>query len=277
MYDTAREMEQPLTGAGFKGRGPFRVDGTCEWMVDFYSPGPPPFVVEYLSRSKRDYYEKLVKLLDVKAKLDARAIMVVPRRSLDLRKVQLAGSFGVYVVVEGDTDALRRAVQGEDVTALNELACAPLLRVKNRVSARRCRELIVGLLEEGWLTAGELEERLGWGYDAKTVRSQLRTLQLGGLVEVVARARSGEGLYGLPGAPCRLRGDLSRRSRGECLRKMIAGALSAAGRPLTSAEIATSLGVPRGIATSTLRELCRAGAARMVDGGWTAGVSARSD
>jgi len=236
-------------------------------------------VVEYLSgpNPKRDYYEKLVKLLDIKARLDARVIMVVPKRSLDLRKVQLAGSFGVYVVVEGDTDALRRAMQGEDLTAVNELACAPPLRVKNRASASKCRELIVGLLEEGWLTAGELEERLGWGYDAKTVRAQLRTLQLGGQVKVVARARSGEGLYGLPGTPCRLREDLSRRSRGECLRRMITGALSAAGRPLTSAEIAGLLGVPRGIAASMLRGLCRAGAARRVDGGWTAGANSRSD
>jgi hypothetical protein len=253
-----------------RGKSNVVVAGSRRWLLDFYSPGPPPLVVEFLSRrNKRRFPEKLLKLLDLKKSRDARAVLVVAPGAVGFEDVQLASSFGIYLVVDGDQTSLKNAIKGGDVAEVNVTSRERLLRTKSRGASLECREAVMELLEKGWLTYEELAEQLRWRFDPATVYAQLRTLQSKGEVKVLSRTRRGEGVFGLPGKVYPIRGDLSGPSKISHLAETISRLLESKDLPVTYQEMVNSLGVRRHIVTSVLGGLARSGLIRRVEGGWT--------
>jgi Mn-dependent DtxR family transcriptional regulator len=245
------------------------VAGSRRWILDFYFPGPPPLVVEFLSRrNKRKFPEKLLKLLDLRKSKDARAILVFAPGALGFEDVQLALSFGIYSVMDGDQTSLKNAIKGLDVAEVNGALRERLLKTKSRGASLECREAILELLEKGWLTYKELAESLRWRFDPATVYAQLRTLQSKGAVKVLSRTRRGEGMFGLPNRVYPLRGDLSNPSKISYLTETINRFLEDKNRPVSYQEMANSLGVRRHIITSILGGLAKKGSVRKVEGGW---------
>jgi len=252
-----------------RGKSNAVVAGSRRWLLDFYSPGPPPLVVEFLSRrDKRRFPEKLLKLLDVKRSRDARAVLIAAAGSVGSAEVQLATSFGIYLVIDGDQTSLKNAIKGGDVAEVNGASRERLLKTKSRSASLECREAIMELLEKGWLTYKELVESLRWRFDSATVYAQLRTLQSKGMVKVLSRTRRGEGVFGLPGRVYPIRGDLSGPSKLSYLAETIRRLLESKDRPVGYQEMTNSLGVRRHVVTSVLRGLARSGSIRKVEGGW---------
>jgi len=252
-----------------RGKSNAVVAGSRRWLLDFYSPGPPPLVVEFLSRrNKRRFPEKLLKLLDLKKSRDARAVLVVAPGAVGSEDVQLASSFGIYLVIDGDQTSLKNAIKGGDVAEVGDASRERLLRTKSRDASLECREAIMELLDKGWLTYKEMAEQLRWRFDPTTVYAQLRTLQSKGAVKVLSRTGRGEGIFGLPGKVYPIRGDLSGPSKISYLAETISGLLESKDRPVSYQEMANSLGVRRHVVTSVLRGLAKSGSVRKVEGGW---------
>jgi len=245
------------------------VSGSRRWLLDIYSPGPPPLAVEFLSRrNKRKFPEKLLKLLDLKKSRDARAVLVVAPGAVGSEDVQLASSFGIYLVIDGDQTSLKSAIKGGDVTEVNVTSRERLLKTKSRGASLECREAIMELLETGWLTYEELAEQLRWRFDPATVYAQLRALQSRGKVKVLSRTRRGEGVFGLPDKVYPIRADLSGHSKISYLAETISRLLEGKDRPVGYQEMANSLGVRRHVVTSVLRGLAKSGSIQKVEGGW---------
>jgi len=253
------------------------VAGSRRWLLDFYSPGPPPLVVEFLSRrNMRKFPEKLLKLLDLKKSRDARAVLVVAPGAVGSEDVQLASSLGIYLVIDGDQASLKNAIKGGDVAEVNGASRERLLKIKSRGASMECREAIMELLEKGWLTYKELAESLRWRFDPATVYAQLRTLQSKGAVKVLSRTRRGEGVFGLPDRVYPIRGDLSRQSKISYLAETISHLLEGKDRPVSYQEMANSLCVRRHVVTSVLGGLAKNGSIRKVEGGWAFAGDKRS-
>jgi predicted transcriptional regulator len=256
------------------GRTNTVIAGTRRWILDFYSPGPPPLVLEFLSRrNKRKFPEKLLKLIDLKTSRDARAVLVVAPGAVSSEDVQLATSFAIYLVIDGDQPSLKNALRGGDVVEVNGASRERHLKIKSKSVSLECREAITELLEKGWLTYKELAESLRWRFDSATVYTQLRSLQSKGTVKVLSRTKKGEGIFGLPNKFYSIRGDLSKLSKIRYLEETIFGILDNKGQPMGYQEITILLGVKRHVVTSILRGLTKKGSIRKVGGGWTLNVN----
>jgi predicted ArsR family transcriptional regulator len=248
------------------------VTGSRRWLLDFYSPGPPPLVVEFLSRKNRHKFsEKLLKLLDLKKSRDARGVLVVAPGAVSSDDVQLASSFVIYLVIDGDQTSLKSAIKGGDVAEVNGASRERLLKIKSKGASLECREAIIELLEKGWLTYKELAESLRWRFDPATVYAQLRALQSKSAVKVLSRTRRGEGVFGLPDKFYSVRSDLSSLSKVSYLAETISRILKGKDRPVSYQEMANLLGVRRHVVTSVLRGLAKKGSVRKVEGGWASG------
>lgn len=253
-----------------KGSNGARVTASKNWTIDFFSRGPPPVAVDCLSRRNRTlFYEKLVKLLDIRKYTDARAILVVDPGSIGPEEVQLASSFEIFVVLDTDASSLRAASEGGELGEINGKALASILSGRSSKVARECRSAILELLEKNWFTQSELEEQLRWRFSPRTVGSQIKTLERTGHILSLGRTVRGESLFGLPGRLYPLRGDLSNSSRRGCLSKNIKAILEDCERPMTYDEIVARVGAGKHTVTALLRELRRQGFVRKSEEGWT--------
>ncbi|MEM2126301.1 MAG: hypothetical protein QXQ53_07900 [Candidatus Methanosuratincola sp.] len=245
------------------------VDATLPWQVAFYDPGPPPVVADVLTSAQRGaFYQEIVKLSDIRQRLDARSVLVSPRKRLGVGDVRLATSFGIYVVLDDDPEGLRMASSGTDVGEVNSRFVEAVLKKRSRRVASDCRSAIVGLLREKWLTPEELVSELNLSFDDRTVFSQLRSLARCGTVQLLGRTVKGEGVYGLPGILYPVRGDLSRLSKLRHLKSSVAGLLASCGRPMTSAEISERLNVSKHQIRSLLRKLANERKTIRTNDGW---------
>uniref|UniRef100_A0A7J3V0H9 Uncharacterized protein n=1 Tax=Candidatus Methanosuratincola petrocarbonis (ex Vanwonterghem et al. 2016) TaxID=1867261 RepID=A0A7J3V0H9_9CREN len=246
-----------------------KVNATLPWIVAFYEPGPPPVVADMLTSARKGaFYEEIVKLSDIRQRLDARSILVSPRRRIGVDEARLATSFGIYVVLEGDHDGLSMASSGADIGEVNSRFVETILKNRSRRVASECRSAIVELLREKWLTPEELVSELRLSFDARTVTAQLRSLARGGAVRLLARTVKGEGIYGLPGIQYPARGDLSRPSRLEYLERTVTEMLSNCDRPLTSTEMSERINVSQHQIRSIMRKLAGAQKAARTGDGW---------
>ncbi|MEM2128451.1 MAG: hypothetical protein QXM93_02510 [Candidatus Methanomethyliaceae archaeon] len=244
------------------------VPASRNWLVDYYSPGPPPIAVEIL-KNKSKFYEKIVKLLDIRKTIDARAIMVAARDTIDQDSINLALNFGIYLVIKGDEKGLRTALSGGDLVEVNNSTRALLLNVRNRNLARECRGEILELLGKECLTLKEIVSRLRLRFGERTVYAQLRLLRSRGDVISVCRLEDGKAVFGLPGAMYPLREDLSKSSRPTYTKNLILNFLKQRGVPSTYLEIMSRLGLKRNVVTSALRDLKRKGRVIKTQEGWT--------
>ncbi|MGF3499179.1 MAG: hypothetical protein ACQXXL_06120 [Candidatus Methanosuratincola sp.] len=245
------------------------VNATNPWRVAFYDPGPPPVVADVLASARRGaFYQEIVKLSDIRQRLDARSILVSPRRRIGVDDVRLATSFGIYVVLDDDPEGLRMASDGVDVGEVNSRFVESVLKNKSRRVASECRSAIIALLREKWLTPGELVSELQLSFGARTVTSQLRSLARGGTVHLLGRTVKGEGVYGLPGIQYPVRGDLSRPSRLGHLKRAVTAILASSSRPMTSVEISERLNVNNHQIRSLLRKLANERKTVRTGDGW---------
>lgn len=246
-----------------------RLVGTVEWVVDYYLPGPPPVVAERLKTLRKDaFYHRLVKLSDLKRALDARALLIAPRRAIGLGEVRLATSFGVCVVLEGDSEGARLAAGGAGVGEVNSRAADQIVKAGSRKMASECRAALVSLLGERWLTASEVLGELGRSYDPRTVMSQLRRLARSGEIRTLGRTRRGEGVYGLPGRIYPLRGDLSKETKIRHLEESALRMLKSSDAPIASSVISERLNASKHEVRSVLGMLSKRGLAERGEGGW---------
>lgn len=253
---------------GISGKRNAVVAGSRNWLVDFYSPGPPPIVVEFLNKRNR-FYEKIVKLLDLQKTKDARAIMVATRGSIDQDCVNLAINFGIYLVLKGEENALKTALSGGDLVEVNNSTRTILLSMKSRKLARECRDEILELLSRECLTYKEIAARLNLRFGEKTVYAQLRSLRSKGNIITLCRKEDGTAIFGLTAVAYPVRDDLSRPSRAIYIKNLILGLLKKRGKPTTYIEIMSLLGLRRNIVTSALRDLRRQGLVSKTPEGWT--------
>jgi len=253
---------------GIPGERNVVVPGSKNWLLDYYSPGPPPIAVEFLNK-KTKFYEKLVKLLDVRKTMDARAIMLAARGTVDQDAVNLALNFGIYLVINGDDQGLKAALSGGDLAEVNNSTRAMLLNMRNRRLASECRREILELLSKECLTIREVASRLRLRFSERTVYSQLRSLHSRGEVISMCRLEDGTAVFGLPGAIYPVREDLSRSSRASYIKNLILNFLKEKGRPATYLEMMSHLGLRRNIVTSALRDLKRKGEVTKTLDGWT--------
>ncbi|MBC7113448.1 MAG: hypothetical protein H5T34_05480 [Candidatus Methanomethyliales bacterium] len=257
-----------MDSLGIPGARNVVVSGSKNWLLDYYSPGPPPIAVEFLNK-KTKFYEKLVKLLDIRKTMDARAIMLAARGTIDRDAVNLALNFGIYLVMKGDDQGLKAALGGGDLTEVNNSTRAILLNMKNRKLASECRSEILDLLSRECLTIREIISRLRLRFGERTVYSQLRSLRTRGDVISVCRLEDGTAVFGLPGIIYPVREDLSRSSRAAYIKNLILNFLKEKGRPITYLEIMSHFSLKRSIVTSALRDLKRKGKVIKTQGGWT--------
>lgn len=253
-----------------------RVTASRVWVLTFFSQGTPPIAVAFLRGGKgRAFYEELVKLSDIKMVLDARAILVARPNSINADGVQLATNAGVYAVLESDKKNLEAALRGEEVSLVNSETQARLLAKRSISASQECRALEVDLLSKKWMTLRELEGQLQWRFDARTVRTQARSLQREGRICVCGRTDSGEGLLGTPGGHYKMRPDLSAPTEKALLSKEIIRLIEAEGKPLGYKEISERVGVRAHVATAALRGLAKEGIVEKKGNGWVMKAGSR--
>lgn len=244
----------------FPWRRCVKVAGTIEWLVDYYHDGPPPIAIELLN-GKRAFFEKLVKLLDIKKAKDARTIIFAKKSALDPKFVELSTSFGVYVVL--DEEFLVKAINGEDVFEVNS---AIIKSFKNREIFKSCRDDVLELLSNECLTLNEIMERLSFKYERVMIRNQVRRLLSSERILKLCRLSTGEVVYGLHGRIYRMRDDLSSESKKKYIRGLILDLVRS--KPMNYSEIAEALGLSRGLVTSALRELKKKGLVKKQGDKW---------
>ncbi len=259
-----------LTFAALKSGGQAGVvNATCTWQVAFYSAGPPPVVADLLTSARRGaFYGELVKLYDIRKVLDARAVIVSARRLLGVDEVRLATSFGIYVVLDGDAESLAMASGGAEVGEVNSRFVSSVLPKRSRRMASGCRNAILALLKEKWLTPEELVSELQLSYGEKTVVNQLRSLARIGKSHLLGRTVLGEGVYGMPGKLYPVRIDLSKSSKLKYLKSAVVQVLESCGRPVSSAEISEMLNVSKHQIRSVLRKLANEHKTAKTSEGW---------
>jgi predicted transcriptional regulator len=253
-----------------KGQRNARVAASREWVVDFFSKGPPPLVIEFLHRrDKTRFYEKLAKLLDIQKSYDSRSVLIISAGTIGPEDIRLASNFEIYVVSEDDEDSFRTAVSGGDLE-INRVVMEKIISRKSRKFSKDCRVAILDLLEKRWLTAEELKEQLRWRYSKKTVNSQIRTLRKKGDVFVIGRTTRGKGILGIPGRIYYVREDLSNPTKTTHLSRAVVDLLKSAEHPMPYDWIANSLGAKKHEITAVLRGLAKKGEVKRERKGWIA-------
>jgi hypothetical protein len=251
-----------------KGQRNACVAVSRDWVVDFFSQGPPPLVIEFLRRrEKTRFYEKFAKLLDIQKSYDSRSVLVVSAGAVGPEEIRLASHFEIYVVEEDDEDSFRTAVSGGDLE-INRVVMEKIVSRKSRKFSEDCRAAILDLLDKRWLTAQELREQLRWRYRQKTVNSQVRTLQKKGDVLVLGRTTRGEGIFGIPTRIYSVREDLSSPTKTAHLSWAVVDLLRNAERPMPYDWIANSLGAKKHEITAVLRGLAKKGEVKREKDGW---------
>ena len=253
------------TFGGLEGKKEASVNGSIRWQVDFFREGPPPVVIEQLRTRGLGFFQKVVMLLDIKRYIDARTILLVRRGVVGSDEIQLASSFAIYVVIEGENGTLRAAAEGGEVSEINQSTLLAISH-KSRRASGECRSEILELLSERWLTGRELQDELRWRFDPGTVYSKVRALERSKAIAVLGRTKNGEGVLGVPGAFYRIREDLSAPSKKMYISNTIRALLK--DRCMSYAEISDSTGIRKQAVSATLRELSRNGFVRRSGSQW---------
>lgn len=251
------------------GKWDYKISASRDWLVSFFSPGPPPLVVSHL-QGKREglFFEELVKLSDIRRVLDARAVLVAAPRALRPGNIPLVTNADVYVVIDSDIANLKVALAGGEISDVNVSTQLRLLGKKSREKTKECRSLILDLVSKRWMTLRELEEQLQWRFDVRTVRTQVRALRRAERVSICGRTRQGEGLLGIPGGQYQSRPDLSVSTMKSLLYREISRTIESASRPMSYREISEKLGVRSHVVTAILRGLAAEGLVERGPGGW---------
>ncbi|MEM1573308.1 MAG: winged helix-turn-helix domain-containing protein [Candidatus Methanomethylicaceae archaeon] len=242
-----------------------KVYGTIEWLVDYYYEGPPPIVIEYLNR-KKEFYEKFVKLLDIKKVKDARVVFFAKKNAIDLKFIEISTSFGIYMTI--NEDLLIKAINGEDLFEINSVI---IKNFRNREVLKNCKNEILELLNNECLTLNEIIERLSFKYEKNTIKNQVRNLLLHGKILKLCRLNTGEVIYGLPGKIYKIRDNLSKESKKKYIRKLILNLIKS--KPMNYLEIMEILGLSKNLITSTLRELRKKGMIKKEGDKWIFQIS----
>lgn len=253
---------------GLCGERNVAVIGSRKWLLDYYLKGPPPVAIEFLNKRSK-FFEKIVKLLDLKKTIDARAILVASRGTIDQDSVSLANSFGIYIVLSNDESGFKGALTGGDIQEINGQTCARLLEMRSRKIAKECRVTILEVLGKECLTYKELSRRLNLRFSERTVYTQLRSLRSKGLIVPMYRRADGKVVFGLPGVEYPLREDLSKKSRVAYVKKLVLNLLRTRTKPMSYLEIMKELGLRRSLVTSALRDLKKKGAVVRGSDGWS--------
>jgi hypothetical protein len=251
------------------GKWDHRISASRAWFLTFFSDGPPPVALAYLpGKRERAFFEELVKLSDIKKVWDARAILVASPKAINTDGVQLVTNSGVYAVLDGDNADLEAALAGRDVSEVNGVTQAKLLGKRSRSVSQECRTLELDLLSKRWMTLRELEEQLRWRFDARTVKTQARSLQRGGKLCVCGRTVSGEGLLGTPDGRYKVRPDLSAPTARTLLSREILYLLRLGMKPLNYRDISERLGINAHVVIATMRGLAKEGSVEKKGDGW---------
>lgn len=263
-------VEGALSRLGLSYQLRAKVRGSRAWDVECLAKYLYPIVVEVLDLSRAspsDFYLKLFKLLDLQRSLGAKPILAVSGRGLSQEDLDVASSYGVYVVL--DEAGLAKAVEGEEVGRVNSLSAKKLVRRASRGLAEGCRRSILELLASRALTREELALELSGSFPKRTVETQLRVLVKRGLVKSVARRPSGEAIYA-SSAGASLACDASRRSKRGLVKQAILRALKESPRPLSLSMLASMVGLSGRLyyIAPIVHQLRREGLVERAEGGW---------
>ncbi len=241
---------------GLKFEENYRLTASADWVLDCFLPGPPPVAVELLKRRGRGlFFEKVVKLQDVRRSIDCRTV-IVAGYAPSPEQVRVCTAAGISVALGGDLEGIRQALRGAPCEEVNGRPALQILKRRNRARSARCRGELLAAFGEEWMTLDEAKSRLRWSFSGEEVVAQVRSLLASGEVALLARTRDGDGVYGLIGRAYAPRADLSDRCRKGASRRAVLEAL--VGRPgLTSAEVAEACGMPAEQARVSLRDLAR--------------------
>lgn len=233
-----------------------RLTASAEWVLDCLLPGPPPVAVELLARRGRGlFFEKVVKLQDIRRSMDCRTV-IVAGYALSPEQIRICTAAGISVALGGDPEGVSQALRGTPCEEVNGRSALRILKRRNRARSARCRGELLAAFGVEWMTLDEAKSRLRWSFSEVEVAAQVRSLLASGEVALLARTRDGEGVYGLMGRAYAPREDLSERCRKGAFRQAVIDAL--AGRTgLTSAEVAEACGMSADRARVSLRDLAR--------------------
>ncbi len=236
----------------------FRFTASADWVLDYYLPGPPPVAVDLLLRRGRGlFFEKVVKLQDLRRFMDCRTVIVAGYPpSPD--QIRICGASGISIALITDQEGIGHALSGTPCEEVNRRTELQILKRQNRARSEKCRGELLAAFRQECMTMGEAKAKLRWSYSEGEVASQLRALLSSGDIKMLARAKDGGGIYGICGTKCGLRADLSDRCRKEATRRAVTEAL--AGRPsgMTAVEVAEACGIPVIQSRICLRDLAKA-------------------
>jgi len=235
----------------------FRFTASDEWVLDCLIPGPPPVAVELLSRrSGGHFYEKVVKLQDLRRAMDCRTVIITgfaPSQG----QIRLCTAAGISIVLARDAEGVRLALGGTSCEEANRRAILHILKSHDRVRSAKCREGLLAAFRDDWLTLGEAKSRLRWSYSEEDVAAQVRSLLASGKIALLARSRDGSGIYGVRGRSYAPRDDLSERCRKEASRQAVKEVLAKHTGGMTSSEVAEACRMPVERARICLRDLSK--------------------
>jgi hypothetical protein len=233
-----------------------QVTASADWVLDCFLPGPPPVAVELLARRGRGvFFEKVVKLQDVRRSMDCRTV-IVAGYAPSPEQIRVCTAAGISVALGCDPEGISKALRGAPCEEVNGRSALRILNRRNRARSARCRGELLSAFGGEWMTLDEAKSRLRWSFSEDEVAAQVRSLLASGEVALLARTKGGDGVYGLMGRAYAPRADLSDRCRKGASRRAVLEAL--AGRPgLTSAEVAEACGMSAEQARVSLRDLAR--------------------
>jgi len=233
-----------------------RHTASADWGVDCFLLGPRPVAVELLARRGRGlFFEKVVKLQDIRRSMDCRTV-IVAGYAPSPEQIRICTAAGISVALGGDPEGVSQALRGTPCEEVNGRAALRILKRRDRARSARCRGELLAAFGGEWMTLDEAKSRLRWSFSGEEVAAQVRSLLASGEVALLARTRDGDGVYGLIGRAYAPRADLSDRCRKVASRRAVLEAL--AGRPgLTSAEVAEACGMSIEQARVSLRDLAR--------------------
>ncbi|MCQ5341271.1 MAG: winged helix-turn-helix domain-containing protein [Candidatus Methanomethylicia archaeon] len=235
------------------------IMGTKKWILDYYYEGPPPIVIELLNK-KKEFYEKIVKLLDLQKTLYAKTILFL-KKPIDLELIDLATSFSIYIVK--DDDGVIKVINGEDIYEINNNTKK---NIKSKIIAKECRNSILEIIKDECLTTNEIIDKLKLRFNEKTIRSQIRKLLSKGEIVKLYRLNNGKLVFGIPNKIYPLRENVSKSSRSKYLKNIILSILE--NRSLTPSEIANIIKVDKSIIIPILRELRKEGKIKRIKNEW---------
>ncbi len=234
----------------------YRFTASADWVLDCFLPGPPPVAVELLTRRGRGlFFEKVVKLQDVRRSMDCRAV-IVAGYAPSPEQIRICTAAGISVALGGDPEGVSKALRGTPSEEVNGRSTLRILKRRDSARSARCRGELLDAFGREWMTLDEAKSRLRWNFSEEEVAAQVRSLLASGEAALLARTRGGAGVYGLIGRAYAPRGDLSDRCRKGASRRAVLEAL-AGRRGLTSAEVAEACGMSADRARVSLRDLAR--------------------